>query len=787
MVKLFIQALKFISSHKLFPGVLFVMLRGQADNFWTCKDGKRSIGEKYVCDGKFHCTDGSDESKEVCSHWNCTELHWKCGSHECIHAHGVCDNDFNGYNDRCRDGSDEDAIMCSTWKCPEGYWKCGSNECIQEDYVCDGDFDHNLQRCNDGSDESYELCSTWQCLEGYWKCVSNECIPTENVCDDNKFYSPPCADGSDEAEILCSTWPCRKGYWRCGSNECIKEWSVCNISPDCIDKSDESHAVCSTWECTVKYWKCGSNECISADLVCDADKIIFYAHCSDGSDEDPTLCFQWNCTANHWKCDDNLQCVNEVYLCDGDYDCNDESDEASELCEDWVCPTGQWRCVTVPLCRPEGHCTVYYAKGPSCPRYFHLCNNGIHCLQNNFWCDGQTFADDPDSGCPDGSDEGTNCQQWDCLPNYWKCADNLKCLHAADVCDGRTSEGDYQFGCKDRSDEHNQLCGCPTENDWPCLDGVGCIAKNLVCDGYGNCNDGSDELPKICKIWNCSSELHKCANMKCINITNSGNDISDYRDSGQLCDRWSCAESWWACNDRTLCINENSVCDGKDDCYHKSDEGIEYCTEYTCLPGFTKCANNLQCIRITDICDGKYDCRDSSDELCDSFCLVTPLGGKKSIIRKCQKDPSVCVPVENYCDGVAQCPDASDEAGSTCTCEDWGMVSCREEGKMHCLNPVWIGTNVTSGLLYGRCFSFLTKMNHLSGKAKLDLGLYLFQFVMLSINTTPNVRLCKADHIIMSLLLSLADLTTRTFLRLFYIFQKVVYLSQWRASINLSA
>ena len=131
-----------------------------------------------MCDGRFHCTDGSDESNEVCSKWNCTKQYWKCGSNECIHTALVCDGSFHAsrYNDGCKDGSDESDEVCSMWRCPEGYWKCGSNECIPKDNVCDGNYNTRQLSCRDESDESDNVCATWPCPEGYWKCGSNECL-----------------------------------------------------------------------------------------------------------------------------------------------------------------------------------------------------------------------------------------------------------------------------------------------------------------------------------------------------------------------------------------------------------------------------------------------------------------------------------------------------------------------------------------------------------------------------------------------------------------------------------
>ena len=652
---------------------LLVVCKNQHNKQWECKVERRFLANKYVCDGSIHCGDGSDEFKELCSTWNCTER----------------------------------------------YWKCRTNICISEDKVCDG---LGNPDCIDGSDEAEEVCSIWNCTGGLWKCGSNKCIPIEGVCNGNFMWDMNiCADGSDEAVELCSTWKCTEGYWKCGSNQCIPN-----------------------------------------ERVCDKDHASWYPKCSDNTDEDPVLCSQWNCSAGYWKCNDGLQCVRGEVVCNSYRNCNDGSDEAPELCENRVCPHGSWRCLGRSYCSHSEFYCLIYSDNKTCPENFHICADEMHCLKDEFWCDGTMFEDFDMKGCPDqsdeggrcdqweclsdywkcgdhlqcieakfvcdgqnhcndGSDEGTNCKHWECLPDYWKCSDDLECIYANYVCDGRGIDDHFLFGCKDASDEHNKLCGCrfkPTENniyndyrmidinDWLCLDGDGCIYDFSVCDGYDSCNDGSDELLTTCESWNCSVGMSKCSNMKCVNVTNTcGNGHQECNDKGseQICWEWACADNWFECQDRIKCVHKSSLCDDKNDCYDKSDEDVDFCTQYVCLPGYEKCANKHQCIEETKICDGRYDCRDSSDELCNSHCLKTSLQ-KKSIIQKCQEDPGVCVPVNNYCDGVAHCPDASDEAQSGCTCEDLGLKSCRDGDKTYCLQLSWVGNKTSIGPLT-RCLT----------------------------------------------------------------------------------
>ena len=105
----------------------------------------------------------------------------------------------------------------------------------------------------------------------------------------------------------------------------------------------------------------------------------------------------------------------------------------------------------------------------------------------------------------------------------------------------------------------------------------------------------------------------------------------------------------------------------------------------------TKCADGLQCIEKKSVCDDKKDCNDKSDERCEDSCNRQGVKGKY-IFRKCPEDSRECIPVQQFCDGIAQCPDAGDELQSNCTCEDWGLLSCKEKDHevTKCLDTHWV-------------------------------------------------------------------------------------------------
>ena len=348
-----------------------------------------------------------------------------------------------------------------------------------------------------------------------------------------------------------------------------------------------------------------------------------------------------------------------------------------------------------PLCADESDEKPVFFKGRNCSEKSYTCDSG-QCLDLRHVCDGFTLEFNENYGCLDGSDE-LHCNDWDCLPNYWKCASNDKCIRDYAVCDGG-------INCRDKSDEHNQLCGyCKGEEEWPCLDGDGCADRINVCNGEADCNDGSDEFDSVCVQWNCSVNQWKCkVSMKCIDSTHVCDTFGDCANGTDEheCEEWVCANSWWKCQDNWQCIDRAYVCDRDFDCWDFSDESSDVCVNFQCVDGNSKCADNVQCISNKHICDGDIDCSDGSDELCHSPCLQTiGLLGQKSIMRKCPENSEICYPVDQYCDGEIDCPTGTDETESGCKCEDWGLVTCYIDGRELCVYKQWVQSSATSPML----------------------------------------------------------------------------------------
>ena len=78
---------------------------------------RRCIHNSWLCDGERDCSDGDDESLEVCRENKCGDREFRCGSGKCI---DLVLYKCNGEND-CDDESDEKNCSKYTLNFLEGF------------------------------------------------------------------------------------------------------------------------------------------------------------------------------------------------------------------------------------------------------------------------------------------------------------------------------------------------------------------------------------------------------------------------------------------------------------------------------------------------------------------------------------------------------------------------------------------------------------------------------------------------------------------------------------------
>lgn len=354
-----------------------------------------------------------------------------------------------------------------------GQYQCKtSGECIQEIYLCDRDKD-----CRDGSDESYDMdgpCNAknncTQLGDDAFKCDEKQCLRKILTCD--AFVN--CDNGRDEIMEVCSSSPCNDSEFRCKvTNECIPRSWVCDQQSDCADRSDEEDCI----ECIE--FKCNNSVCLAQEKVCDGIN-----DCGDFSDEQHCD----TCRRDEMYCP-YKGCLSSSHICDGIVDCFNGHDEMG--CEKTTNENRQMN-ETFQCGTDEFHCSA-----------------GIECIPATFHCDGQ-------KDCLDGSDE-TNCTSvkpsnapifisndsiTDCEYPNRICKDNNVCIHVTNLCDER-------MDCPDGSDEGFQcemkacskindcshfcnnapegyVCSCPL-NMYLKSDGKQCSYQH-ACEHWGTCS-----------------------------------------------------------------------------------------------------------------------------------------------------------------------------------------------------------------------------------------------------------------------------------------------------------
>ncbi|XP_050540895.1 low-density lipoprotein receptor-related protein 1 [Daktulosphaira vitifoliae] len=376
---------------------------------------------------------------------------------------------------------------------------------------------------------------------------------------------------------------------------------------ECVKSSNYSEID----NCGLDDFHCFVNkQCIPKKLLCNGDN-----DCGDGSDEDYINgpCKNVTCPQDNFLCDHN-KCISKFWVCDGDYDCDDKSDEKLELCI--PCLSTQFSCANTRRCIPyswvcdgtfdcgEGDTSDehQYCEIHTCQNTEFTCKNG-RCISYEYICN-------MEDNCGDGSDE-TMCSL---CPGQFFCAKNNTCIPLTKKCDGT-------IDCDGALDElncvglHTSLNVC-SNDEFLCTNSTGfCIDERYVCDGLPDCPDNSDEK-------NCTS-MKNCSSNAC-NVHKDDFVFSN------------CSYPNHSCDNNTLCLLPDFLCDTKNDCLDGSDESGQ-CVE-------NLCETASECSHICKNSPNGFIC------LCPENMNLQPDGVTCSIISPCSwgSCSQICVQIGKY-------------------------------------------------------------------------------------------------------------------------------------------
>ena len=327
---------------------------------------KCTVHKHRMCDKVEDCSDGSDESHDMCAKMTDQEFNFTCQrrfqdglGHSAIPLSWIMDQKLD-----CMDGEDENSTL---WKlCPgeikqialprgkcQNFFKCSkdANGSVQFDQLCDG-----VESCDNGIENS--VCTIARDFPSTRKVAPYINSTLRDVCNDAKsceikeFQRP---GGPDEVFGVDRTMSVPKNKISCrhlfGEHYvflscmglCSEENVTCPLGNQSLPRYDSCPEQYPNRTLTIAdnsfltfvektsngryhhdFYQCKNTRCIEFHQLCD-----LFDDCGDMSDE-------LNCS-NHLICENTLNSTKHQFIalsqrCDGIYDCFDLSDECNDGC-----------------------------------------------------------------------------------------------------------------------------------------------------------------------------------------------------------------------------------------------------------------------------------------------------------------------------------------------------------------------------------------------------------------------------------------------------------------------
>ncbi|CAF1161074.1 unnamed protein product [Didymodactylos carnosus] len=396
-----------------------------------------------------------------------------------------------------------------------------------------------------------------------------------------------------------------------GSTICLDWRQICNGILDCLDSSDEEHC-----------WKLEMNNC---------DKETQY-RCRNGMCVPKSFAFDFvhDCQDNS---DDQLFHKNMATI---NIDFDECSSNPSVACEEYNCgyltfSCGDGQCTKSPMypCEGSQRQLEYWKKtfqiqerneiSLLCWKYM-ICAVGLSDLFDNVKCERLYGSDESYSdACFYPIDLGCQFLRGTYAP--------MISFTFQEICNGLTSA---HFLIDNETDESNCI-------EWPCS------TRYTSCNGFWNCENGIDELyncvdpeSSILAFNNnkCNGTKHYCIlfeqNMwifNCLSVERAGDGHGDC--VGSVDERLGhCAKTYpmevgrrFRCQNSSICIRPEDVCNGYQDCPLDDDEFICPWRLYAnCAVGEFSCMNGELCVDELERCDDVINCEPSGED--EWFCDI---------------------------------------------------------------------------------------------------------------------------------------------------------------------